>query len=652
MDGANIYRDVVATGRYQYYQISFAPNLFVPGTNTLSLTIRQGGAATTWNIGNLTNGYPDLLSGGLIYDFLQMETGPQMLSANPPAAPGGLNVMAASGCEIDLGWTNNATNATGVVIERSTDGVNFSALGATANNGTNYADTTLTPGTTYYYEVVANNADGNSPPSNIAQIATLAAEPPAAPAGLTATPVSTNQINLKWTDTSTNEDGFSLERSTNGANYAALWVTAAGVTNYADTSLAPGTTYYYRVQAFRSCWGNSAYSIPASATTIVPSAPVTPGGLVAMPGNGQVSLNWVAVPTAASYNIKHSTVSGGPYTNLLNLTGTNYVDSGLNNGTTYYYVVSAVNGGGEGGNSREASAMPMVQITAIWTNRITSAAQSWDANANWTNTASYPNGTGVVAVINADIAANQTVNVDQAINVGWLSVGDMNGSSSYTLAPNGGTLIFNNGTNNGAGLVQSSGSAGDTISAPIILNGNLTVANNSTAHTFTLSGLISGTNAITYAGPGSITLTGSNSYSGGTLISGVTVNPANFNANSNAFGSGAITLDEGALNLHTDNTTYNYYNWNLVVPTNTSGTLNADGRSYLRGTLTGGGTFYINPPFVRVELDGDWSAFTGQIIANGSDFRMNNTFGLAKAALYLGGDAAYNLAPSGRVDGR
>ena len=79
------------------------------------------------------------------------------------------------------------------------------------------------------------------------------------------------------------------------------------------------------------------------------------------------------------------------------------------------------------------------------------------------------------------------------------------------------------------------------------------------------------------------------------------------------------------------------------MPTNTFGTLNADGRSYLHGTLTGAGTLYFDPPFVRVELDGDWSAFTGQINASGSDFRVNNTYGLAKAALYLNGDAAYSL---------
>jgi autotransporter-associated beta strand protein len=641
-DGANIYRDVVTVGRYQYYQISFAPNLFVVGTNTLSITIRQGGAATTWNIGNVTNGYPDLLSGGLIYDFLQMETGPQVIIASPPAAPSGLKATTISGCEIDLSWTNNATNATSVVIQRSNDGVNFTQIGATANNRTNYSDTSLSPGTTYYYQVVANNADGNAPDSNTAHASTQAAQPPAAPSGLTAAGVATNQVNLTWIDNSGNEDGFNLERSTNGGNYGSVAMVAAGVTNYSDTGLAAGTAYFYRVQAFRSCWGNSAYSDPTSATTSVPSPPAIPAGLVASPGNARVTLTWVASSGAGSYNLKQGTGSGSE-TFLATTTGTTYTNTGLLNGTTYYYVVSALNAGGESGNSREASATPLPFVNSYWTNRTTSAAQSWDSSANWTNTPAYPNITGIVANVTADITANQTVNVDRNITLGWLNLGDANASSTYTIAPNGGSLTFYNGTNNVAGLVQQSTSAGDTISAPMTISNNLVVVNNSTAHTLTLSGTISGTNSVTFAGSGSVTLTVSNGYTGGTLISGTTVTPANFNADSNAFGSGPITLDQGTLNLHSDTTTYNNYFWNLVVPTNTSGTLNADGRSYMHGTLTGGGTLNFNPPFVRVELDGDWSEFTGQINTSGSDFRVNNTYGLAKTALYLGGDAAYSL---------
>ena len=644
-DGANIYRDVVAVGRYQYYQISFAPSLFVVGTNTLSITIRQGGAATTWNIGNVTNGYPDLLSGGLIYDFLQMETGPHLIISNPPAAPGGLTATAVSGCEIYLAWTNNATNATSIVIQRSTDNVHFSQIGATANNGTNFADTSLPTGTTYYYQVVANNADGNSPVSNTAHASTEAAQPPAAPGSVTANGVATNQVNLTWMDNSTNEDGFNLERSTNGGNYSSIGMVAAGVTNYSDAGLPAGTTYFYRVQAFRSCWGNSAYSAPVSAATLLPPAPVTPVGLVAVPGNGKINLSWLASSGASSYTLKCGTSSGNE-TTLASTTGITYTNTGLADGTTYFYVVSAVNSGGEGSNSSEVSATPLAFVTAYWTNLITSAAQGWDTNANWTNVPAYPNATSMVVNMTANIAAPQTNNLDQNITLGWLNLGDGNASSAFTIAPSGGSLIFDNDTNNSAGLVELSTSAGDTIAAPMTISNNLTVVNNSTAHMLTLSGTISGTNNVTYVGPGPITLATNNTYSGNTLISGAAVTLANFTANVSAFGSGAVTLDQGTLNLNSDNNTPpapygNTFYWNLVVPTNSTGTLNGDGRCYLHGTLTGGGTLNYYAPYVRLELDGDWSAFAGWINASGSDFRFNNANGLPKAALYLNGNTGY-----------
>jgi autotransporter-associated beta strand protein len=638
-DGVDIYRDVVTVGRYQYYQFSFATNLFKVGTNTFTLTIRQGGAPGSWS----GTYYPELVQGGLIYDFLQMETGPQVILPTPPAAPAGLTATAVSGCEIDLGWTNNATNATSVVIQRSTDGVNFTQIGATASIGTNYADTSLPAGTTYYYRVLANNVDGNSPYSNTAQTSTPAAQPPATPGGLTATGVATNQINLTWIDNSGNEDGFNLERSTNGGNYTSIGVVPAGVTNYADLGLATGTAYFYRVQAFRSCWGNSAYSAPASAATFAPPAPVTPVGLVAVPGNGRINLSWLIASGASSYNLKRATSSGNE-TTLTATSGTNYLDTSVINGTTYYYVVSAVNAGGEGNNSREARATPLALATAYWTNRITGAPQSWDLNANWTNVVAYPNATGIVVNVAADIAAPQTNNLDQNLTIGWLNLGDANASSAYTLAANGGSLTFANGTNNDAGLVQLATSAGDTIAAPITVSNNLTVMNDSTAHPLTLSGTISGTNNVTYVGPGFIVLATNNTYTGSTLISGAAVSLASYTANVLAFGSAnTVTLDQGTLNLYNPNNNTppapysNQFYWNLVVPTNSTGTLSIEGRCNLHGTLTGGGTLNIYSPYVRNYLNGDWSAFTGRINASGDQFQYDNTFGLAKSALNLVG---------------
>ncbi|MGA2100155.1 MAG: glycoside hydrolase family 44 protein [Candidatus Sulfotelmatobacter sp.] len=93
------------------------------------------------------------------------------------------------------------------------------------------------------------------------------------------------------------------------------------------------------------------------------TVPPTPTGLAATAGSQQVSLTWSASSGSASYNVKRSTTSGGPYTQAANVTVTNDTDASLTNGTTYYYVVSAVNSAGESANSRQVSATPTGTVT-------------------------------------------------------------------------------------------------------------------------------------------------------------------------------------------------------------------------------------------------------------------------------------------------
>ena len=90
------------------------------------------------------------------------------------------------------------------------------------------------------------------------------------------------------------------------------------------------------------------------------SGPPAPTQLTATAGDGQVTLNWTATPgTGITYNVRRSTVNGGPYTTLVasNLNATTYVDTTVTNGVTYYYVVSAVTYG-EGPYSNQATATP------------------------------------------------------------------------------------------------------------------------------------------------------------------------------------------------------------------------------------------------------------------------------------------------------
>lgn len=84
-----------------------------------------------------------------------------------------------------------------------------------------------------------------------------------------------------------------------------------------------------------------------------------PAGIVAFPGNSQVTLRWSAAAGATNYFLKRATVSGGPYTATNELTGTTFTDTGLTNGTTYFYVVSAAITNGVTGNSFEVRATPL-----------------------------------------------------------------------------------------------------------------------------------------------------------------------------------------------------------------------------------------------------------------------------------------------------
>ena len=90
--------------------------------------------------------------------------------------------------------------------------------------------------------------------------------PPAPPSNLVASAASVSQINLSWTDNSNFEGGFKIERW-NGSSYSQINTVGANVTAYADSGLAPSTTYSYRVRAFNNV-GDSGYSNESSATTM------------------------------------------------------------------------------------------------------------------------------------------------------------------------------------------------------------------------------------------------------------------------------------------------------------------------------------------------------------------------------------------------
>jgi Domain of unknown function (DUF1929)/Fibronectin type III domain len=240
-------------------------------------------------------------AGPWVMQMVAFKTAPSAPPA-PPTAPTNLAAAASSTAQIDLSWTNTSTTQTGVKIERSPDNVTFTQIALAGATAASYSDAGLSASTTYFYRVRATNAAGDSPYSNVASATTLSPPPPpTAPTNLAAAVASSTQINLSWTNTSSNQTGVKIERSTDNATFVQITVVGATAVSYSDTGLSGSTTYFYRVRA-TNVSGDSPYSNTASGTTPAPPPPpATPPTFVQMNyATPQSPVTTVSVPFKAT----------------------------------------------------------------------------------------------------------------------------------------------------------------------------------------------------------------------------------------------------------------------------------------------------------------------------------------------------------------
>lgn len=73
---------------------------------------------------------------------------------------------------------------------------------------------------------------------------------PGGPTDLVAQGISSAQINLSWTDNSTDETSFKVERKTTGGSFAEVASVGPNVTTWSDTGLDPESAFIYRVRAY------------------------------------------------------------------------------------------------------------------------------------------------------------------------------------------------------------------------------------------------------------------------------------------------------------------------------------------------------------------------------------------------------------------
>ena len=203
---------------------------------------------------------------------------PASATIGPPNAPSNLTATVTDVDRVDLSWVDISLNEAGFTIQRADDAGGLPGTWvqiATVGGGvTAWSDAAVTLNNTYWYRVRASNPCGDS--SDAAETSALVAPPPVA-SNLTATAVAPNQIKLSWTDNSTDETGFKVERSLDGSNFTQIAQLSANTTSYLNTGLFPDTSYYYRVRAYKIP-GGSAPSNVAGATTPAPPCPMAVAG--------------------------------------------------------------------------------------------------------------------------------------------------------------------------------------------------------------------------------------------------------------------------------------------------------------------------------------------------------------------------------------
>jgi fibronectin-binding autotransporter adhesin len=439
-----------------------------------------------------------------------------------------------------------------------------------------------------------------NPPGMIALLAVIPSAPPVPPSALSAVAVGAFQINLSWTDNSSDENAFRIERSLTPSNFTLLTINAANDINYSDTTVSPNTTYYYRVSGTNLA-GVSAYSNTNSATTTPPPTSLTwrgdgagnvwdTGGAVNWSDGanlvvfndgaaitfdqtgsnntpiavmGTVQPNSVTVNATKSYTFGGVGILGGSMaltksgSGTLTINTTNTFSGGVsvNSGVVSLgNSLAAGNGalrfnGGSvtfSGGGQPSYANPLV-INANGT--LTSAgANNNIVSGTWT---------GTNTTLNVVISATGTFTMGGNMNgfFGTLALGNSGGFCRFNGSSGSANTIFDLGTGtstlnnrNGvsAALGALSGGSGTFVNGATSMNVPTTYTIGGRNLSTTYNGTITNNNAaqlvnITKVGSGTLTLNGNNGYLGVTTVS---AGKLMVNGNQSA-ATGAVVVNAG-----------------------------------------------------------------------------------------------------------
>ena len=308
------------------------------------------------------------------------------LDTAPPTVPLGVTATAVSSSRISLSWTGSTDAGVGVAgynIYRNRVGDPSPYMYVDGQRKGSWDNTELAPSTTYCYTVTSVDAGGYESVRSSEVCATTQADatPPSVPTGLTATAVSSGQINLSWSASA--DTGVGVK----GYNIYKRWTLLQSVTgtSASDSGLRASTSYCYKVAAVDALDNESAKSLEVCATTQADTTPPSvPTGLTATAaGSSQINLVWNA--STDTNGVKgYKLYKGGAL--LKSVTGTSMSDLRLSPLSSYCYTVSAVDAeGNESAQSSQSCATTQADTTppSVPLGLTATAASSSQINLSW-----------------------------------------------------------------------------------------------------------------------------------------------------------------------------------------------------------------------------------------------------------------------------
>ena len=319
---------------------------------------------------------------------------------------GNITATVLTGNQVQITVSGTTSNVGGELVNSS--GTVVAVINSTGSN-----PFTLTAPSAGTYTV---NAGYKNPSRQWGTTSVNIVAAPPAPSSLNSSPISNTQINISWSDNSTNEDGFKIERkTTTGGTYAEIAQVGSNVTSYNSTSLAGGTQYCYRVRSYNGA-GNSAYSNESCNTTF-PDLPSVPLNLVAnlIQNPLSVELIWTDNSNNEEGFIIEKETATEAFVIIDSVTAnvSSYIDLSVTN-LTYNYRVSAYNITGSSAYSNVAQIAVPVELTSFTANVVLGKV-----NLNW-QTATEINNSGF------NVERNNTTSTE------WISIGFVNGNGTTT----------------------------------------------------------------------------------------------------------------------------------------------------------------------------------------------------------------------------